>query len=182
MYCCIDPNKTGSETVGHIRHLMRIRGQATVEAVILIPLLFLLLLMLIQPGILLYNRIVMQNAATEGLRLLSTRADIGSYSAQKYEGYVERRLASIPAIDIFHVGGTGDTWDIELTGADASDEVSIRITNTLKPLPLLDFGAVLLRLTDTNGYLVQEVEVSGPTQPDWVWSGGGSPSEWAAQW
>ena len=41
----------------------RERGQATVEAAVLIPALFTALLLLLQPGILLYDRMVMQGAA-----------------------------------------------------------------------------------------------------------------------
>ena len=158
-------------------------GQATVEAAILIPILFLLLLLLLQPAILLYNRMVMQNAAAEGCRLLSTRTDIGEYNEEKYEGYIKRRLASIPPIDIFHAHTGGKTWEISLIGGESSSEVTVRITNRLKPLPLLGWGASLLRLTDSNGYLVQTVEVTMPTQPDWVWSNGkGGPADWTTQW
>jgi hypothetical protein len=159
------------------------KGQATVEAVIMIPLLFLLLLMLIQPAILLYNRQVMQNAAAESCRLLSTRSDVASYSGDKYEGYVKRRLASIPPVDIFHAHTGSDTWDIELSGGEMSSEVTVRITNKLKPLPLLDLGARALNLTDGNGYLTQTVEVAMPTQPEWVWANSsGGPADWAGQW
>ena len=41
-------------------------GQATVEAAFLLPVLFVGLLLLMQPGILLYDRLVMQAAASEG--------------------------------------------------------------------------------------------------------------------
>ncbi len=158
-------------------------GQATVEAVVMIPLLFLLLLILLQPAIMLYNHMVMQNAAAEGLRLLSTRADVGSYSAEKYEGFIKRRLTSIPPVDIFHAHTKVKTWDIELTGADESNEVSVKITNKLKPLPLLDLGAGILGITDDDGYLTQTVEAISTTQPAWVWrSGSGLPQEWAAKW
>ena len=180
MCCCIDL-KGSNRAPG--RSDVRQRGQATVEAAILIPVLFLLLLLLIQPAILLYNRMVMQNAAAEACRLLSTQADTGEHSAEKYEAYVKRRLASIPSIDIFHAHVGENTWKIELIGGESSSEVTVRITNKLKPLPLLDLGASLLRLTDAQGYLVQIVEVTMPTQPDWVWSNGkGGPSDWAAQW
>jgi hypothetical protein len=149
----------------------------------MIPLLFLLILMLIQPAILLYNRQVMQNAAAEGCRLLSTRSDVADYSGDKYEAYIKRRLASIPPIDIFHAHTGSRTWDIELIGGELSSEVTVRITNKLKPLPLLDIGSALLRLTDGGGYLTQTVEATLPTQPAWVWNAsGGGPADWAGQW
>ena len=176
MFYCIETNKVS-------RCISSRHGQATVEAAIMIPILFLLLLLLIQPAILLYNRMVMQNAAAEGCRLLSTRVDIANYSGDKYEGYVKRRLASIPPVDIFHAHTGSNTWEIELIGGETSNEVTVRITNHLKPLPLLDFGASLLHLTDAQGYLIQVVEVTMPTQPDWVWTNSkGGPADWAAQW
>ncbi|MFR1637837.1 MAG: TadE family protein [Eggerthellaceae bacterium] len=48
-------------------------GRATVEAAFLLPVLFVGLLLLMQPGILLYDRLVMQAAASEGCRLLATK-------------------------------------------------------------------------------------------------------------
>ena len=41
------------------------RGQATVEAAVSLPVIFTLLLMLVQPSIILYDRLVMQQAAAE---------------------------------------------------------------------------------------------------------------------
>ncbi|MDR0888875.1 MAG: pilus assembly protein, partial [Coriobacteriales bacterium] len=92
------------------------RGQTTVEAAYLIPVLFLLLLLLCQPIIMLYTRMVMENAAGEACRLVATRTDMGAYTYEKYERYVKRRLAAIPPIDIFHAHVGAKTWDIELNG------------------------------------------------------------------
>ena len=47
------------------------RGQGTVEAALVIPVLFVLLLLLLQPGIVLYDRMVMRGAAAEACRPLS---------------------------------------------------------------------------------------------------------------
>ena len=148
----------------------------------MIPLLFLLLLMMIQPGILLYNRMVMQNAAAEGCRLMATSTEVGSNSAEKYEGYVKRRLASIPPVEIFHAHVGSKPWDIVLIGGESSGEVTVRITNYVKPLPILDLGASLLKMTDAEGYIVQKVEVTMPTQPDWALQSEGGPAQWASQW
>ena len=41
------------------------RGQATVEAAFLIPVLFTVLLLSVQPGMVLYDRIVIQAAASD---------------------------------------------------------------------------------------------------------------------
>ena len=54
------------------RRLRDVRGQSTVEAAVMIPLLFGGMLMLLQPGILLYDRVVMEGAAAEGCRVLAT--------------------------------------------------------------------------------------------------------------
>ncbi|MCL2529976.1 MAG: pilus assembly protein [Coriobacteriia bacterium] len=144
------------------------KGQTTVEAAYLIPILMLLILMLVQPMILLYNRMVMENAAAEGCRLLVTATSIGNYSDEKYEGYIERRLAAIPPVDIFHVHGSGCTWVITLEGNELTSEVSVTIENQVKLLPLIGWGASLLGLTNANNNFEQKVTVTMPTQPNWV--------------
>ena len=158
------------------------KGQTTVEAAYLIPVLFLLFLLLAQPMILLYNHMVMSGAASEGCRLLATRSNAGTYSKEKYEGYIKRRLGSIPPIDIFHAHVGANTWDIQMEGDENSATVTVRITNHLKPLPLLGWGASLLGMSDKNGYIVQNVEASAPTQPAWVFNSGGGPETWTTQW
>ena len=142
---------------------------------------FLLLVLLCQPAILLYDRVVMENAAAEGCRLLVTRsaAADGGYASQKYEGYVLRRLGSIPPIDVFHVHGDACSYEIELTGDESSDHVSVRIRNKVKPLPLLGFIPKALGACDQDGLITLEVEVSMPSQPGWV---SGSPSDWRKVW
>ena len=47
-------------------------GQTTVEAAFGLPIVFLLVLLLAQPGIVLYDRMVMASAASEACRLLAT--------------------------------------------------------------------------------------------------------------
>jgi hypothetical protein len=159
------------------------RGQGTVEAAVLIPLLFLLLLMLCQPMILLYNRMVMENAANEGCRLLATKTAQGAYSEDKYEGYIKRRLAAIPPVDIFHARVGERSWEIEQTGDENSAVVTVRILNRVKPLPLIGWGAELAGMCDERGYLTQEVVARGWSQPEWTWDDGvGTPQDWVEQW
>ncbi|MDR1013576.1 MAG: pilus assembly protein [Coriobacteriales bacterium] len=159
------------------------RGQGTVEAAVFIPLMFLLILMLCQPGILLYNRMVMENAAYEGCRLLATKTVQGSYSDERYEEYIRRRLAAIPPVDIFHVRGVTRSWKIEQRGDENAAVVSVRIVNKVRPLPLLGWGAELLGMCDARGYLTQEVEASAPSQPEWAHdAGAGTPQDWVEQW
>lgn len=143
-------------------------GQAVVEAAFLIPVVFMLILLLCQPLILLYNRMVMENAVAEGCRLLSTKTSMGYYSAEKYEGYVMRRLASIPPLEPFHVHDGLCSWEIELSGDEKARQVTVRITNKAKPLPLLGLGAGILGLCDDDGNFTQTAEATMPTQPSWV--------------
>ena len=157
------------------------KGQGTVEAAIAIPVLFLLLLLLLQPGIVLYDRLVMGNAAAEGCRLLSTAT---SDMAGSCEAFMRHRLAAVPQHDCFHVHQAGCSWDIELSGDESSQEVTVRIGNELKPLPLFDAGSKLLGLTNANGNLEIEEVVTMPTQPEWVASVeiGFEPSSWIGAW
>lgn len=165
------------------RQLSGCEGQSTVEAAYLLPVLLLLFLLLLQPGICLYNLMVMENAAAEGCRLLATRTVQGDFTNEKYEGYVKRRLAAIPPAEVFHIRNGNKGWELELEGDENSTMVSVRIVNRLKPLPLLGWGASLAGLTDGEGNLVQEVNVAMPTQPAWVWENSlGGPMDWTTQW
>lgn len=169
------PNKQGPQ----VRHRAWSNdcGQATVEAAFALPILMVLLLLLLQPGIVLYDRIVMSGAAAEGCRLLATTT---SSNASTNDDYIRRRLSAIPQIDQFHVHSSGCTWDIECTGDEGSDEVTVRIATEVKPLPLLDFGMALAGLSNAAGNLVVEVEVSERVQPEWISgvSEGRDPSAW----
>jgi hypothetical protein len=143
----------------------------------------LLILLLCQPAILLYNRVVMENAAAEGCRLLASRADVGSFSGERYEAYIRHRLTAIPPSDIFHVETGLSAWDITLEGGEASGEVCVRIINRVRPLPLLGWGAEILGQTGAQGYLIQTVEARAPSQPSWVWANSfGTPQDWTTQW
>ena len=154
-------------------------GQTTVEAAFLIPILMLLILLLLQPMILLYNRMVMENAAAEGCRLLATATSQGAYSPEKHKGYIKRRLAAIPPVQIFHLHEGQCSWDITFEGNETSATVTVQIENRLKPLPLIGWGADFLGLTDADNCLTQKVRVTMPTQPDWVSSlGGNDPGGW----
>lgn len=160
------------------------QGQGTVEAVFVIPILFVLMLMLLQPGIILYDRLVMGNAAAEGCRLLATTTEVTGSSQGSCEAFIRHRLAAVPQHDCFHVHGASCSWDIEMSGNESSQVVSVKIGNELKPLPLFDFGAKLLGLTNGEGNLVIREEVTMPAQPEWVASSpsGSEPSGWVGAW
>ena len=92
------------------------RGQSTVEAAVALPVVFLLVLLLVQPGIVLYDRMVMAGAAAEGCRLLAT----SDGDAATCEEYVRRRLGAIPPLDVFHVHDSGCTWEVRCEGGGAA--------------------------------------------------------------
>lgn len=157
------------------------RGQGTVEAAVAIPVLFLLLLLLLQPGIVLYDRLVMANAAAEGCRLLATATgDMGD----SCEAFIRHRLAAVPQHDCFHVHRGSCSWDIELLGDESSPEVTVRIGNELRPLPLFDAGSRLLGLANASGNLEIWESVTMRSQPDWATSSelGLDPSSWIGAW
>lgn len=141
-----------------------VRGQATVEAAFALPVLLVLALMLLQPGILLYDRMVMENAAAEGARFLATSQP----GAQEVEDFVRRRLGAVPPQDLFHCHDGGCTWQIEQSGGEGAAEARVRIRNEVQPLPLIDYGAALLGLTNGAGRFELEVEAMVPTQPAWA--------------
>lgn len=161
-----------------------VEGQSTVEAAYIIPLIFVLLLLLIQPGILLYNRMVMEAAAAEGCRLLVTKTDAGGQSYEACEAYILRRLGSIPPQDNFHMHDGQCSWEINFNGDEYSSTVEVSISHAVRPLPLLDLGAKLLGLTDGSGNFLQTATVSSASQPDWVPSNelGMNPKGWVEQW
>lgn len=146
----------------------RYTGQATVEGAFLIPVIMLLLLLLLQPGIVLYDRMVMQSAAAEACRLLATRSDILGDSSTACEEYVRHRLGAIPQQENFHMHEAGCSWVITFEGNEESRHVTVCITNELKPLPLLDAGMQAFGLTNDRGALVQRVEVSQVVRSEWI--------------
>lgn len=169
---------------GGRRALLGERGQSTVEAAYLIPVLFLGLLLLVQPGILLYDRMVMHAAAAEGCRLLATKTDALGSSQEACENFIRHRLASVPPEDHFHMHDGGCSWDIRLEGSDASPAVSVTVGNRVKLLPLIGGAGALLGAADGAGVCRLEVSVSLPTQPTWVdgAEAGRDPAAWIGAW
>ena len=159
-------------------------GQSTVEGAFLIPILLLLLLLLIQPSIFLYDRMIMQAAAAEGCRALATQSESFSGGAKPYEDYVLRRLGAIPQQDNFHVHSSECSYQIEMAGNEMSENVSVSITNELKPLPFFDMGARVLGLTNDNGNFEIRVEIKTPSKASWVLNNeeGMDPKGWVRQW
>lgn len=159
-------------------------GQATVEAAFLIPVVFLCLLLLLQPGIVLYDRMVMQGAASEACRLLATKTNAIADTEESCKAYVISRLGSIPPVSCCHVHEGTCSWDIRFIGDESSRNVSVVIANELHPLPLLDVGMSFFGLLNERGNFELEVSRSQAIQPIWVDSveAGRNPSDWIGAW
>lgn len=162
---------------------MNQKGQATVEAAVMIPVVFLLLLLLLQPCFILYDRIVMQSAAQEACRLLATKTAVQGSMDGSCEAFIRHRLSAIPQVSCFHVHDGSCSWEIELDGGETTSEVSVRIATQVRPLPLLDVTTTLMGLVNDQGNLVVEVEASSPTQPSWVQASHAmDPGSWIGAW
>lgn len=155
-------------------------GQATVEAAFLIPVLLGGMLLLLQPGIVLYDRIVMEAAAAEGCRVLATWN--AASGGDTVEEFVRRRLSAVPEQENFHMHDDGCSWRITCEGDESSEVVSVTIENDLRALPLVDFACRAFGAQD--GVLTVRVEASSRTQPSWVSRSelGLSPSAWVGAW
>lgn len=156
-------------------------GQATVEAAFMVPLFLTGILLLAQPGIILYDRMVMEEAAAEGCRALAT---CPAGAEDQCRAYILRRLASIPSQDLFHIHNAGCSWKIDLTGNDSTLSTTVSIENKLMPLPLIGLGAGFLGLLGDDGSFSLTVEESLQMQPSWVegtkYSEG--PAAWIGSW
>ena len=159
-------------------------GQASLEAAFLIPVALVLLLLLLQPGIVLYDRVIMRAAAAEACRLLATKTDVAGDMQASCEAFVLHRLGAVPQAECFHVHDGGCTWDILLEGDETSGSVSVCIENQLRPLPLVGAAAGLLGLTNGSGNIELRVKSQAQTQPSWVAASekGLNPAQWVGAW
>lgn len=148
-------------------------GQATLEAALMMPVLLTAFLLLLQPCILLYDRAVMQTAASHACRL----AETSLASEREVVAFVERRLSSIPETDAFHAGA----WEVRVRGKEGSDRVSVEIAHTVKMLPVL--GAFVGPL-GSGGQYRQEVSCSASPHDEWLMAseGGPDPEAWMRRW
>jgi len=153
-------------------------GQATVEAAFVLPILFVVLLVLLQPGIIFYDRMVMHAAAAEGCRTLATQTSASGFDAQACEELVKRHLGAIPPHELFHHHDGGCSWEIECAGDENSQQVSVSIKQRIKLLPLLDVTGALFGITDGQGYFSMEVQESASTKDAWLRDAGGDPGSW----
>lgn len=140
-------------------------GQSTVEAAFVLPVLLVAVLLLIQPGIVMYDRMIMRNAAAEGCRVV---AGVPSDNLDQCEAYILRRLAAIPQQSLFHEHKDACLWKISLEGDETTGDVAVEITNKIKPLPLIGMGAAFLGALDDQGFLTIVVREEGTMQPAWA--------------
>lgn len=153
-------------------------GQATVEAAFLIPVLFIVMMVLLQPGIILYDRMVMNHAAAEACRMLATSTGSADSSKDRCEELIRRRLGAIPQQDLFHIHEGGCSYRIALNGDESSQAVQVEITNRIRPLPLNILGSIAGASSD--GSIRIHVVQRAQAQPEWLSasSNGASPESW----
>lgn len=150
-------------------------GQSTVEAAFLLPIVFAVLGLLLQPAILLYNRCIMNAAAAEGCRLIATNTNDDAST----RAFLDRRLSSIPKIPIFH---EGDEWELSWSGGELAGSASVSIVNHAQPLPLFGIIAGLANSMGADGRIEQKVEVSSTLAPGWASALGSGPADWISSW
>lgn len=157
------------------------RGQGTVEAAFAIPVILVLVLLLVQPGIILYDYIVMRGTAVEACRLVATTNT--ATGRQSCIEFIEHRLSAIPQHDLFHVHDGECSWFIQVDGGEQEGTAEVWIENEVRPLPLFDGALRLLGMTNEKGNLEVGVSWFSVNQPEWVGrSVSGGPEAWVDSW
>ena len=141
----------------------------------LLPAFLTLLLLALQPICLLYTRAVMESAAGETARVAALWEG-GEEGAGACEAFAQRRLAAVPNLALFHVGGPL-AWDIDVA-ADAR-AVTVRIAGSAQPLPVLGAFAAPFGSLDAQGNVRLQVEVAYDYRPGWI---EGGYDDWIAIW
>jgi Flp pilus assembly protein TadG len=138
-----------------------------VEAAVLLPALLIVLTMLVQPACYLYTRCVMQEAASEALRVAATDS-----SDDELEALVLRRLEAVPDFAIFHDGD----WEVSVERADGS--ATVTVSGRVKALPFFA-PAVAVFTGDASGSAPVTVTETAATAPGWL---SDSYSTWVKIW
>ena len=148
------------------------RGQSTVEAAVMLPLLMLLFALLVQPVCVLHTRMIMRHAAAETARVLMTSEDEGTSRS-----FALRRLRAVPEASLFHVGGSED-WVIHMDRSADGRHCEVSISGHARPLPF--FGVVMRALgtVDGQGLLLEET-IREQMRPSWL---GGDYESWMEAW
>lgn len=148
------------------------RGQSSVEAAVVLPVLMLLFALLMQPVCVLYSIVVMRHAAAQTARLVATTSDEGACRS-----FALRRLRAVPDSSLFHVGGDAD-WKVSTARSSDGRTCDVEITGHVRPLPLFGVGMRLLGESDGEGILLR-VHVSERMRPAWL---GGEYGDWMSAW
>lgn len=148
----------------------------------MIPVIFLLILLLIQPGIILYDLTIMNSAASETCRLLATSNDENKNKI--CEPFIRRRLSAIPQQDNFHVHSSGCSYKFEFEGNQNTETVSVNISNEVQPLPLIGFLSETIGLLNENKCFEVQAKSSQKVKPSWVQNStaGSNPDYWVGAW
>jgi len=149
-------------------------GQATVEAALLLPTVMVVLALLLEPACMGYTRMVMQATAAETARAALTDVD-GNFD--DCVAFAKRRLAAVPDLPVFHVGGADD-WNVEVDRKEGGKDVRVTVHGHARPLPLFGGLAAAFATTDETG-VVLEVSVDETMRAGWV---GGSYGSWQEIW
>ena len=118
--------------------------------------------------------------AASGGTLLSLATVAASHAAPEgfdVRPFALRRLAAVPEVSVFHVGGQQD-WEVSTEGPDERGLVKVLLSGHARPLPLLGGICGLLGESDEKG-LVLEARVTASTRPDWL---EGSYGDWVGMW
>lgn len=147
------------------------QGQTLVEAAFLLPLIFFMFALMLQPALLLYCRCVMDGAAAEACRLAAT----GTCGEDAVKAFALRRLDALPAIDIFHAQGCD--WELCLDDA-GKGQAQVTIRSHVKLLPLV--GMTASTLTTPAGDGCGEISCVAKTSvlPTWLEQDGGDAGSW----
>ncbi len=141
----------------------------------LLPTFLILVLLAVQPVCLLYTRAVMESAASETARLMTTAS---AESEDACRAFAQRRLAAVPNVSIFHVGGPL-SWEIELVFAGEETDPSVQIEGKVKPLPVLGAFVGVFGESDAQGNVSIKVNVAYAARPDWL---EGEYETWISSW
>lgn len=155
--------------------LREARGQATVEAALLLPSLLVVLAVLLEPACVLYTRSVMASTAAELCRLLVTRR--GDVTDDEVKAFALRRLRAVPECVPFHGGGEGD-WAIEASSGAASPKAEVTIRGHVPLLPLFSLVGQAFGVVGEEG-LELSVSASEDLRPSWLEGGYG---DWVSIW
>lgn len=151
-------------------------GQTTVEAAFALPVLFFAFALLLQPAILLYDRCVMQSAVAEACRLQATQ----SCGETTLKAFVERRLAALPSLDLFHTESC--PWKVTVEGGGVSSPATVSVEGHVRTLPIVGIAASTMTQAAGDGCALMSCSATSALSPSWLGEDAGTPQDWISQW